>query len=192
MPVAMHSQYLRTCYLHNSIVTPNAFTIDGTPIDLGKIQAPIYVLGAEADHIAPWHATYRTTQLTGGDTKYTLTNAGHIAGIVNPPGGKKTAYWTKPHAVKGESPSQWRESSTKTTESWWEDWARWSEPRGGEMVHPYALPKGEAAPGRYVVNETGEPFAAEPVKAAAAVPAKNGNGNGSAKSASAPAKGGRR
>ncbi|HTA39482.1 MAG TPA: alpha/beta fold hydrolase [Candidatus Acidoferrales bacterium] len=198
MPVAMHSQYLRTCYLHNSIVKPNAFTIDGTPIDLGKIQTPIYVLGAEGDHIAPWHATYRTTQLTGGDTKYTLTNAGHIAGIVNPPGGKKTAYWTKPHATKGESPSQWRESSTKTAESWWEDWARWSEPRGGEMVAPYALPEGEAAPGRYVNNETAEPFAPKPVakkeaaKAAVTVPAKNGNGNGSAKSGSGSAKGGGR
>jgi polyhydroxyalkanoate synthase len=199
MPVAMHSQYLRTCYLHNSIVTPNAFSIDGTPIDLGKIQTPIYVLGAEGDHIAPWHATYRTTQLTGGDTKYTLTNAGHIAGIVNPPGGKKTAYWTKPHAAKGESPSAWRESSAKTAESWWEDWARWSQPRGGEMIAPYALPEGEAAPGRYVGNETGEPFAPKPVakkeeapKAAAAAPAKNGNGNGSSKSGSGSAKGGGR
>ena len=62
MPVAMHSQYLRTCYLHNSIVKPNAFVIDDTPIDLGKIQTPLYVLGAETDHIAPWRATYLTTQ----------------------------------------------------------------------------------------------------------------------------------
>ncbi len=186
MPVAMHSQYLRTCYLHNSIVTPNAFSIDGTPIDLGKIQTPIYVLGAEGDHIAPWHATYRTTQLTGGETKYTLTNAGHIAGIVNPPGGKKTAYWTKSSATKGESPSAWRESSTKHAESWWEDWAKWAEPRGGEMVAPYDLPEGEAAPGRYVINETAAPFAARPVpkKEAAEVAAPAKNGNGAAKAGS--------
>ncbi len=170
MPVAMHSQYLRACYLHNSIVTPNAFSIDDTPIDLGKIKTPLYVLGAEADHIAPWHATYRTTQLVGGETKYTLTNAGHIAGIVNPPGGKKTAYWTKATATKGESPSAWRESSSKHAESWWVDWAKWADPRGGEMVAPYALPEGEAAPGRYVINETAAPFAAKPA------PAHNGNG----------------
>jgi polyhydroxyalkanoate synthase len=170
MPVAMHSQYLRACYLHNSIVTPNAFSIDDTPIDLGKIKTPLYVLGAEADHIAPWHATYRTTQLVGGETKYTLTNAGHIAGIVNPPGGKKTAYWTKASATKGESPSAWRESSSKHAESWWEDWAKWAEPRGGEMVAPYVLPEGEAAPGHYVINETAAPFAAKPA------PAHNGNG----------------
>jgi polyhydroxyalkanoate synthase subunit PhaC len=188
MPVAMHSQYLRACYLNNSIVTPNAFKIDDTPIDLGKIKTPLFVLGAEADHIAPWHATYRTTQLVGGEAKYTLTNAGHIAGIVNPPGGKKTAYWTKASAVKGESPTAWRESATKHTESWWEDWAKWAEPRGGEMVAPYALPEGEAAPGRYVINETAAPFAAKPaakkVAAQAPAPAKNGNGSGSAKAGS--------
>ena len=177
MPVAMHSQYLRACYLHNSIVTPNAFSIDDTPIDLGKIKTPLYVLGAEADHIAPWHATYRTTQLVGGETKYTLTNAGHIAGIVNPPGGKKTAYWTKATATKGESPSAWRESSSKHAESWWVDWAKWADPRGGEMVAPYALPEGEAAPGRYVINETAAPFAAKPA------PAHNGNGAAKAGSA---------
>ena len=45
MPVEMHSQYLRSCYLHNSIVKPNAFVIDDTPIDLGKIRTPLYVLG---------------------------------------------------------------------------------------------------------------------------------------------------
>ncbi len=66
MPVEMHSQYLRSCYLHNAIVRPGAFTIDGTPIDLGKIKTPLYVLGAESDHIAPWHATYLTTQHVGG------------------------------------------------------------------------------------------------------------------------------
>ena len=38
MPVAMHSQYLRACYLHNAIVKPGAFSIDDTPIDLGKIH----------------------------------------------------------------------------------------------------------------------------------------------------------
>ena len=38
MPAAMHSQYLRACYLHNLLVVPNAFVLDGVPIDLGKIQ----------------------------------------------------------------------------------------------------------------------------------------------------------
>jgi polyhydroxyalkanoate synthase len=153
MPVAMHSQYLRACYLHNSIVKPGEFVIGDTPIDLGKITTPLYVLGAENDHIAPWRATYATTQYVGGVSKYVLTNSGHIAGIVNPPGGKRTWHYTKPEALHGESADAWLETADRHQGSWWEDWAGWAEARGGEMREPYALPQGEPAPGRYVRNE---------------------------------------
>jgi polyhydroxyalkanoate synthase len=153
MPVAMHSQYLRTCYLHNAIVKPGQFVIDDTPIDLGKIQTPLYVLGAENDHIAPWRATYLTTQYVGGESKYVLTNSGHIAGIVNPPGGKKTWHYTKPHATHGESADEWLETADRHNGSWWEDWALWALERGGPLRAPYALPDGEPAPGRYVRAE---------------------------------------
>ncbi len=158
MPVAMHSQYLRACYLHNSIVKPNAFVIGDTPIDLGKITTPLYVLGAENDHIAPWRATYQTTQYVSGPSKYVLTNSGHIAGIVNPPGGKKTWHYTKPQALRGESADAWLETADRHNGSWWEDWAPWAEAHGGTMREPYALPDGERAPGRYVLNEEGPPF----------------------------------
>ena len=158
MPVEMHSQYLRACYLHNAIVKPDEFVIDDTPIDLGKITTPVYVLGAENDHIAPWRATYLTTQNVSGESKYTLTNAGHIAGIVNPPGGKKTWHYTKPEAKRGESAQAWLETADKHQGSWWEDWAVWAEARGGDMRAPYPLPAGEPAPGRYVRNETGPQF----------------------------------
>jgi polyhydroxyalkanoate synthase subunit PhaC len=172
MPLAMHSQYLRACYLHNAIVKPNAFVIDDTPIDLGKIETPLYVLGAEADHIAPWRATYLTTQYVSGETKYTLTNAGHIAGIVNPPGGKKTWHWTKERAERGETADEWRETAMRHNLSWWEDWAPWAAARAGEQVAPYPLPDGcEPAPGRYVRNQEGEPFAVKAPKPKAAAPA---------------------
>jgi polyhydroxyalkanoate synthase subunit PhaC len=158
MPVAMHSQYLRACYLHNSIVKPNAFSIDDTPIDLGRILTPLYVLGAENDHIAPWRATYLTTQHVGGESKYVLTNSGHIAGIVNPPGGKKTWHYTKPRAQRGESADEWLETADRHHGSWWLDWAEWAKSHGGPLRAPHPLPDGEPAPGRYVRNESGEPF----------------------------------
>ena len=158
MPVEMHSQYLRACYLNNAIVKPNAFTIDDTPIDLNKIASPLYVLGAESDHIAPWRATYLTTQYVSGEAKFTLSNSGHIAGIVNPPGGKKSLYYTKERALRGESAEEWLETAERRPGSWWEDWAVWARSHGGEMVAPYALPDGEPAPGSYVRNEAGTPF----------------------------------
>src|SRR5919108_256157 len=54
LPAAMHSQYLRACYLENRLVRPNALELDGTPVDLARVETPLYVLSAENDHIAPW------------------------------------------------------------------------------------------------------------------------------------------
>ncbi len=154
MPAAMHSQYLRACYLNNLIAKPNAFVIADTPIDLGLIRTPLYVLGAEADHIAPWRSTYRAVNLVSSeDLTYTLTNSGHIAGIVNPPGSAKSQHWTKPRALREENPEQWRASAERFAGSWWEDWAVWADAHAGPMAAPAELPQGEAAPGRYVRNE---------------------------------------
>ncbi len=158
MPVAMHSQYLRSCYLHNAVVKPNEFVIDDTPIDLSEIETPLYVLGAESDHIAPWRASYLTTQYVGGKSHYVLTNSGHIAGIVNPPGGKKSSYYSKPLARHGESADDWLASAKRHEGSWWLDWAEWIEEYAGALRAPYPLPEGEPAPGRYVRNESGPRF----------------------------------
>ena len=168
MPAAMHSQYLRACYLENIIVKPNSFVVCDTPIDLGKIQTPLYVLGAESDHISTWRTTYMTTQYVGGEAKYTRTNSGHVAGICNPPGNPKACYWTKPTAEPGESPDDWLAAAEKHQGSWWNDWAAWADAHGGKKRAPFALPKsGDPAPGRYVRNETAPPLdltrsAAEP------------------------------
>ncbi len=154
MPAAMHSQYLRSCYLHNLLIVPKAFVLAGVPIDLGTIETPMYVLGAEADHIAPWRTTYMTSQYVRGPVKYTRTNSGHVAGICNPPGNPKACYWTADAAEPGESPDAWLERSTKHQGSWWEDWAAWADAHGGAMRAPYELPTGgDPAPGRYVRNE---------------------------------------
>ncbi len=159
MPAAMHSQYLRSFYLKNQLVHPGEFVIADTPIDLRTVDTPLYVLGAEADHIAPWRSTYATVANVGStEVKYTLTNSGHIAGIVNPVGNPKSWFRTKPLTTASETADQWFESAQKQTGSWWEDWAVWESAHGGEMVVPYDLPPGEAAPGHYVVNEEGPPI----------------------------------
>lgn len=159
MPAAMHSQYLRACYLYNAIVKPNAFVIDGVPLDLGLIHTPLYVLGAENDHIAPWRATYMTTQYVGGEAKYTRTNSGHVAGICNPPGNPKACYWTTDRTEPGESADMWLARAQRREGSWWEDWAAWAAAHGGKRRAPYPLPEGaESAPGRYVRGESASPF----------------------------------
>lgn len=154
MPFAMHSQYLRTCYLENQLAE-GRLVIDGTPIDLGAVETPVYVLGAEADHIAPWRSTYRTTQLVGGESRFTLTSSGHIAGIVNPPGSPKARCWTRDDCPPDAD--EWRAGAIEHHGSWWEHWLPWAAERSGGLVEPPRLPDGEPAPGRYVRNQSGPP-----------------------------------
>ena len=149
MPAAMHTQYLRACYVDNLLIRPGAFRIAGTPIDLGKIKQPMYVLGAENDHIAPWKGSYLTTQHVGGEVRYTLTSSGHVAGIVNPPGNPKAAFWTRPYAERGVDAEAWREGAERVSGSWWDDWVAWAAERSGELVAPPRVPPGEPAPGSY-------------------------------------------
>jgi polyhydroxyalkanoate synthase len=159
MPAKMHSQYLRSCYLHNLIVQPGAFTILDTPIDVTKVKTPLYILGAEGDHIAPWRSSFMTVKAVGStEVTYTLTNAGHVAGIVNPPENAKAKHWTKARVAKTETADAWRASAELHDGSWWLDWTAWMDRHGTKRVKPYALPPGgDAAPGRYVRNQTAPP-----------------------------------
>jgi polyhydroxyalkanoate synthase len=163
MPAAMHSQYLRACYLRNALIDPGAFAIEGTRIDLRRIRQDLYILGAQADHIAPWRGSYLTTQHVGGSARYTLTSSGHIAGIVNPPGNPKAGYWTAP-APRGLSADDWFAGAERSAGSWWDDWISWASERSGAMVPPPRLPEGDPAPGGYVRGVVGSPFIAEPAQ----------------------------
>lgn len=174
LPAAMHSEYLRSCYLQNRLVEPGAFEISGVPIDLEKIRTPMYVLGAESDHIAPWRSTYRTTQLVGGEARFTLTSAGHIAGIVNPvQDDSRSFYWTREGCPA--DPEEWKADAVREQGSWWEHWLAWAAQRSGEMVPARPVPEGEPAPGRYVIGGTG-PAVSPPSPPAATRPRRPGRG----------------
>jgi polyhydroxyalkanoate synthase len=148
IPAAMHSQYLRGCYLENGLTRPGGLTIDGVAVDMSAVRTPLYVLGSEADHIVPWRSSYRTTGLVSGDVRYRLSSGGHIAGLVNPPGGKKARFWAA--GEHPEDPDAWRAQAEEHAGSWWEDWAAWAAERSGKQVAPPDLPEGDRAPGRYV------------------------------------------
>jgi polyhydroxyalkanoate synthase len=148
LPAAMHSQYLRGCYLENGLTRPGGLTIDGVPIDLSTVQTPLYVLGSEVDHIVPWRSSYRTIGLVGGDVRYRLSSGGHIAGLVNPPGAAKARFWAGDRHP--EDADAWLAGAEQRAGSWWEDWAAWAEARSGDLVAPPGLPEGAPAPGSYV------------------------------------------
>ena len=73
-----------------------AWRRSATPSTSGTIKVPSYVAGAINDHLTPWKSTYRTTQFLAGDCTFALSNAGHIASLVNPPGNPKASFYTGP------------------------------------------------------------------------------------------------
>jgi polyhydroxyalkanoate synthase len=149
LPAAMHSQFLRTCYLENRLAAGD-LELDGTRIELDRVETPLYVLGAERDHIAPWRTAYKTTQLVRGERRFVLVSGGHIAGMVSPLGNAKSSYRTR--AETPADPEEWLRGAERSEGSWWQDWAAWAAARSGARVAPPELPDGEAAPGRYVLE----------------------------------------
>jgi polyhydroxyalkanoate synthase len=133
MPAAMHSQYLRACYLENAFAR-GQLELAGVRLDPASVAAPLYIVAAEADHIAPWRSCYATTQVVRGDTRFVLTSSGHIAGIVNPPGGKRR-FWTSEDGLPAD-PDAWRQQAAEHPGSWWEDWAEWIGERAGARREP--------------------------------------------------------
>jgi polyhydroxyalkanoate synthase subunit PhaC len=152
MPAAMHSFYLRNMYQENLLVKPGGITLDGVPIDLRKIKTSAFLLSTREDHIAPWRSTYAATQLYRGPVKFVLSASGHIAGVVNPPGGKY-GHWE--NGKNPPTPAEWFATATAHADSWWPLWGHWvSQNSGGEVParHPGdgKLKPIEDAPGSYV------------------------------------------
>jgi polyhydroxyalkanoate synthase len=155
MARAAHSWYLRNTCVENNLVRPGKIQLKGEALDLGRIQLDIYAVGAEKDHIVPWDAAWRITQLTGGRVRFVLASSGHIAGIINPPGGKGT-YWTSEDQT-ADTPEQWRRAADCHTGSWWGDWCYWLAAHAGRKGEPppvgsVANPPLRDAPGSYVLE----------------------------------------
>jgi polyhydroxyalkanoate synthase len=150
-----HSWYLHNTYVENNLIKPGKVEVKGEALDLGRITLDTYAVGAEKDHIVPWESAWRITQLFGGKVRYVLASSGHIAGIINPPGGKGT-HWI--NEAKTATPEEWRKTSAVHDGSWWNDWARWLGDHSGGRVSPPPLggnahPPLDDAPGRYVLEK---------------------------------------
>jgi len=153
LPATLHGQLL-DIFTDNLIATPGGMQLLGTPVDLGRVGVETYVTGALTDHLTPWKGCYRTTQLMGGPSTFVLSNAGHIASLINPPGNPKAHYFTGPEP--GACPDTWRTGAERRSGTWWEHWSDWvGERSGGECKAPARLGSRrhsviEPAPGSYV------------------------------------------
>lgn len=153
MPYRMHSDYLHSMFVRNDLAE-GRFKVDGRAVAIGEIAVPIFAVGTETDHVAPWHSVHKIHLLNQGDLTFLLTSGGHNAGIVSEPGHPKRHYRMLRRAATGESyksPEEWLEAARFEEGSWWPAWTAWLKARSGRQVPP--PPMGAAlakAPGTYV------------------------------------------
>jgi polyhydroxyalkanoate synthase len=133
MPFRMHSEYLKQLYLQNDLAG-GRFRVNGEVINLAAISVPMFVLGTETDHVAPWKSTYKARALTrSADYTFLLTSGGHNGGIVCGPVNPKRRYreftWTNADAWL--DPDQWLQQAPLHQGSWWPSWQAWLAARSG-------------------------------------------------------------
>jgi polyhydroxyalkanoate synthase len=160
MPCRMHSEYLDRLYLHNELAK-GSFSVAGEPICLSDLKVPMFVVGTETDHVAPWKSVYKVRALTqSSDYTFVLTSGGHNAGIISGPSHPRRHQRTLhlSDASTQVSAEQFLESAERQAGSWWPSWAHWlaahsqperyTLPRIGNAEAGYAPLR--AAPGEYV------------------------------------------
>jgi polyhydroxyalkanoate synthase len=157
LPAAAHSFYLRNMYLGNRLKDPGGITLDGTPVDIGKVRTPSYFVSTLEDHIAPWKSVYKGARLPSGPMRFVVGGSGHIAGIVNPPSANKYGYWVNEARPLPEDAEDYLAGATQHAGSWWTDWQAWIGAHSGGEERVAARQPGkrllkaiEDAPGGYV------------------------------------------
>jgi polyhydroxyalkanoate synthase subunit PhaC len=160
MPYRMHSEYLRKLFLDNDLAEGH-YRVDGKPVALSDLHAPMFVVGTERDHVAPWRSTHKIHFLAAdADITYVLTSGGHNAGILAPPGedGHSYCVLTKQGDGPYVGPDEWIKLALHHQGSWWTEWVRFLESHSGEPVAPAAIGGWQDsasltdAPGDYVLQ----------------------------------------
>ena len=161
MPYRMHSEYLRRLFLDNDLAE-GRFEVADKPVALTDIRVPIFAVGTERDHVAPWRSTYKIHLSTDTEVTYLLTTGGHNVGIVSEPDGHVRSFrvMTKKASDHYVDPATWLVQASQKQGSWWPEWAAWLDTRSGEPIAPPSIgavdegpaPLGDA-PGNYVFQE---------------------------------------
>ena len=158
LPGPMYCWYTRNAYLENNIKDPGKTTQCGVPVDLSKVQVPVYLLASREDHIVPWKTAYRSKDLIGRNARFVLAASGHVAGVINPPARNKRSHWLNDDL--GSDSQGWFENAQQQSGSWWPDWDAWMKQHSSGTI-PAPMQPGNAryrpiepAPGRYVKQKS--------------------------------------
>jgi len=155
LPYRMHSEYLTSLFLNNDLAE-GRYCVDGRPVALSDIEAPMFVVGTERDHVSPWRSVYKLHLQTHHSLTFLLTAGGHNAGIVSEPGhaGRYYRCATRPHSAPYRSRHDFLEQTAPVDGSWWLSWERWLREQSSGEVTARAVEDGLCdAPGTYVFDK---------------------------------------
>ena len=152
MPATMHSFYLRSCYVGNEFAR-GELELAGARLSPAGIEADLYVLAAEADHIAPWRSSFEAVRLLFQQRRALRAHVVRAHRRHREPAQPQERTLDRRRA--DERSEHWLATATRRDGSWWEDWAAWIATRAGSRIEPPSLgsemhpPLGDA-PGEYV------------------------------------------
>jgi len=155
MPAGLHRDFIQIA-MANALTRPGATSMLGSPVDLSAIDTDSYLVAGIEDHISPWPSAYRATQMLGGNVRFVLSNAGHIAAMVNPPSNPKATFRLAP--ANPPDHRDWLAQAETVQGSWWADYTSWLAGRSGEMndaptkLGSAKFPPLDPAPGTYVLE----------------------------------------
>lgn len=161
LPYRQHAEYLRRLFLDNDLAE-GRYPAGGQPVALSDIRAPIFSVGTESDHVAPWRSVYKCNLLTDTEVTFLLTSGGHNAGIVSEPGHAHRHYRvaTKSADDRYVDPEVWLTTTPISEGSWWPEWVAWLDARSGARGAPPKMGAGadpyaplSDAPGSYVLEQ---------------------------------------
>ena len=158
MPARMHSEYLRSMFLDNDL-TEGRFKVGKKAIAISDIRAPVFAVGTEDDHIAPWQSVYKLHLFIDTDVDFVLTSGGHNAGIVSEPDHHNRHFRiaNSPADAPFRDAEQWLEETEIQEGSWWLAFTDWLDQHSGNAIAPPPMGKESSpyetindAPGNYV------------------------------------------
>jgi polyhydroxyalkanoate synthase len=158
LTASLHSDYLDV-YETQPFRNPGKVTVADHKVDLTKVKQDTFIVAGVTDHITPWKACYRTTQLIGSpNVEFILSQSGHIQALLNPPGNPKAKYFKSEKRPPATIDEWMGKDAREHAGSWWPYWRDWLTARSGaKIAAPKTLgskrhPPGDAAPGAYVLE----------------------------------------
>jgi len=157
LPANMYLYYMKHIIFENKLSRKHALHICNTPIDIGKIKAPVIVIGLKDDAISPAATVFTTSELVDGPVEFILGGSGHVMGVVNPPALNKYGYYLD--GKLGNGFDEWKKTSQFYEGSWWTVYSNrllklsGKEIQSSKSIGNIKYSKIEPAPGRFVMEK---------------------------------------